>query len=88
MQFLVRATLVDQVYVVCRGGGCGKEKDECSEKEERVNVVFCFDDHSPNQENGVPCFTSPVNLTSPSCLRRKKLFAITPTFALPDESQL
>ncbi|QCE13176.1 hypothetical protein DEO72_LG11g169 [Vigna unguiculata] len=46
------------------------------------------DDHSPNQENGVPCFTSPVNLTSPSCLRRKKLFAITPTFALPDESQL
>ncbi|QCE04083.1 hypothetical protein DEO72_LG8g2116 [Vigna unguiculata] len=46
------------------------------------------DDHSPNQENGVPCFTSPVNLMSPSCLRRKKLFAITPTFALPDESQL
>ncbi|QCE00366.1 hypothetical protein DEO72_LG7g1656 [Vigna unguiculata] len=46
------------------------------------------DDHSPNQENGIPCFTSPVNLTSPSCLRRKKLFAVTPTFALPDESQL
>ncbi|KAG2389855.1 hypothetical protein LR48_Vigan07g218600 [Vigna angularis] len=46
------------------------------------------DDHSLNQENGVPCFTSPVNLTSPSCLRRKKLFAVTPTFTHPDESQL
>ncbi|CAJ1971845.1 unnamed protein product [Sphenostylis stenocarpa] len=45
-------------------------------------------DYQPlNQDNGVPCFTSPVNFNNPSCLRRKKLFAITPTFTHTDESQ-
>jgi len=45
------------------------------------------DDHLLNQNIGVPCFISTVNFTSPSCLRRKKLFAVTPTFTHADESQ-
>ncbi|KAL9315714.1 hypothetical protein ACSQ67_016715 [Phaseolus vulgaris] len=45
------------------------------------------DDQPLNQDNGVPCFISRLNLTSPSSLRRKKLFAVTPTFNQPDEFQ-
>ncbi|KAK7385226.1 hypothetical protein VNO78_30940 [Psophocarpus tetragonolobus] len=35
-----------------------------------------------NEDNGVPSFTFPVN--RPCCLRRKKLFAVTPTFTHTD----
>ncbi|TKY45365.1 hypothetical protein E2542_SST20631 [Spatholobus suberectus] len=37
-----------------------------------------------NQDTGVPCFTSPVSLNRPGCLRRKKLFAVTPSFTPTD----
>ncbi|KAG4383414.1 hypothetical protein AAZX31_13G066500 [Glycine max] len=37
-----------------------------------------------NEDNGVPCFDSAVNLHRPGCLSRKKLFAVTPTFTHTD----
>lgn len=36
------------------------------------------DDHPPNLDTGVACFTSHINLNCPSYLCRKKLFAISP----------
>ncbi|KAK7290352.1 hypothetical protein RIF29_04701 [Crotalaria pallida] len=40
--------------------------------------------HSPNQDNGVPCFAQRVNSHRPQCLTRKKLFAVTPFFTEAD----
>ncbi|KAK7301301.1 hypothetical protein RJT34_12162 [Clitoria ternatea] len=40
-----------------------------------------------NEDNGIPCFAPTVNLNRPSCLRRRKLFAVTPTFTIPDTHQ-
>ncbi|KAF1895179.1 hypothetical protein Lal_00022678 [Lupinus albus] len=43
---------------------------------------------SPNQDNGIPCFTSRVDFHRPKCFTRKKLFAVTPTFTVIDSHQI
>ncbi|CAL0301352.1 unnamed protein product [Lupinus luteus] len=43
---------------------------------------------SPNQDNGVPCFTSRVDFNRPRSLTKKKLFAVTPTFTQIVNDQL
>ncbi|RDX87230.1 hypothetical protein CR513_31330, partial [Mucuna pruriens] len=41
-------------------------------------------DQPLNQDYGIPSFASPITVNRPTCLRRRKLFAVTPSFTPAD----